>query len=131
MANLIESLSEAAWDDATANSATSVPAAEDVQANAGAAQGSGAGSSRRRTHQRLASPDESNAGAAPAATNYPYLLLCIFQHIMHIYANKTHIYAYFEMHIYAHVVLHIYAYFMHIYAYGIFAYMCTFWFCIF
>ena len=35
-----------------------------------------------------------------------YLSLCIFQHIMHIWSYKTHIYAYFEMHIYAYLVLH-------------------------
>ena len=36
-----------------------------------------------------------------------------------------------KMHIYACLVLHFCAFFVHTYAYGIFAYMCIFWFCIF
>ena len=46
-------------------------------------------------------------------------------HINHIFMHilKLHIFAYLVLHIYAFLVLHFYGYFVHIYAYGIFAYV--------
>ena len=49
----------------------------------------------------------------------------MFKHIKHILMHIL------KMRIYAYLDLHICAYFVHIYAYGIFAYMCIFCFCIF